>query len=162
VEISRYSKPSGTRSPDVPRRVLVWKGWNVNYTKCNTPLRAILTYRHRCRNFLHRCRYERDERWGLDDGTWSVLCHMYPHADVPVAQLSIDETQPPSFHFDAGRHLALLREEGVLVLAAATSCTTFTPMLGAGMCRNPTIGRFHPKPKFVSCFSQRNTNHSST
>jgi 4,5-DOPA dioxygenase extradiol len=59
-----------------------------------------------------------DESWGLDHGTWAVLRHMYPEADVPAVQLSIDASRPAEFHYEIGRQLAVLRGENVLVLGS--------------------------------------------
>jgi len=56
-----------------------------------------------------------DDSWGLDHGTWSVIKHLYPKADVPVIQLSLDYTKDPQYHYELAKELALLRRKGVLI-----------------------------------------------
>lgn len=72
----------------------------------------------RVRDLLAPTAVALDYRRGLDHGAWSVLCHVLPDADVPVVQLSIDETRPAHFHYELARRLAPLRDEGVLVVGS--------------------------------------------
>ena len=59
-----------------------------------------------------------DESWGLDHGTWAVLRHVFPGADIPIVQLSIDERQSPQFHYEIGKRLSPLRDEGILIVGS--------------------------------------------
>lgn len=59
-----------------------------------------------------------DAEWGLDHGTWAVLCRMYPGADLPVVQLSLDEQKPPAQHYALGQELKALRQKGVLIVGS--------------------------------------------
>lgn len=59
-----------------------------------------------------------DEKWGLDHGTWSVIRHLYPHADIPIIQMSLNSYQTPQYHYDLAKELKSLREKDVLIVAS--------------------------------------------
>lgn len=59
-----------------------------------------------------------DDSWGIDHGTWSVLVHMFPEADIPVVQLSVDRNLSPAQSYALGKKLGLLRKQGVLILGS--------------------------------------------
>ncbi|SMP30860.1 4,5-DOPA dioxygenase extradiol [Chryseobacterium profundimaris] len=61
---------------------------------------------------------EEDHSWGLDHGAWSVIKHMYPEAEIPVIQMSIDYSKPPQYHFDLAQKLNKLREKGILIIGS--------------------------------------------
>jgi 4,5-DOPA dioxygenase extradiol len=59
-----------------------------------------------------------DDKWGLDHGAWSVIKHLYPNADVPVIQMSLDYDQAPQYHYELARELSALRKKGVLIIGS--------------------------------------------
>ena len=69
-------------------------------------------------DLVHSTIVDLSHDWGLDHGTWTVVRHMYPEAEIPVLQLSMDYTQPPQYHYDLGKELFELRKKGVLIIGS--------------------------------------------
>lgn len=120
VCISAHWYVEGTRvtSMERPRTIHDFGGfprklYDVQYPAPGDPVLAA-----RMAELLKPTDVVQDESWGLDHGTWSVLVHIFPRADVPVIQLSIDENQPASTHYELGQRLSALREDGVLIVGS--------------------------------------------
>ena len=97
--------------------------YNMQYPASGNPELA-----RRLQKELKTTKLELDEKWGLDHGTWSVLVHMYPNADIPVLQLSLDRTKPPEFHFALGKELSQFRNqngENILFLGSGNIVHNF-------------------------------------
>ena len=110
-----YAPGTGVTITTAPRTIHDFGGFPRELYTVQYPAPGDPDLARRVQGMLAPLPVKLDNSWGLDHGTWSVLCHAYPDADIPVVQLSIDETQPASFHFEIGRKLAPLRDEGILI-----------------------------------------------
>ncbi|WP_052308949.1 4,5-DOPA-extradiol-dioxygenase [Runella slithyformis] len=82
------------------------------------PAPGSLTVAKETAALVHKTQVGLDHEWGLDHGTWTVVRHMYPTANIPVLQLSIDYTKPPRYHYELAKELAALRKKGVLIIGS--------------------------------------------
>ncbi len=87
--------------------------FDVQYPAPGNPILAEET-----RQIVHKTQVGLDHDWGLDHGTWTVVRHMYPEANIPVLQLSIDYDRPPQYHYELAKELAGLRKKGVLIIGS--------------------------------------------
>jgi 4,5-DOPA dioxygenase extradiol len=108
---------AATASP-APRTIHDFGGFPRELYEFQYPAPGDPALANRVRELLAPVQVGLDYRWGLDHGMWSVLCHVFPEADVPVVQLSIDETRPAAFHYELAKRLGGLRDEGVLVVGS--------------------------------------------
>jgi 4,5-DOPA dioxygenase extradiol len=101
-----------------PRTIHDFRGFPQELYQVRYPAPGSVELARRVRDVIAPVPVELDEGWGLDHGTWSVLSHVFPEADIPIVQLSIDERRPPVFHYEMGKRLSVLREEGFLVIGS--------------------------------------------
>lgn len=112
------SKGTLITAMDFPRTIHDFGGfppalYDIQYKAPGSPVLARETA-----SLVQRTHVEADHDWGLDHGTWTVVRHMYPEANIPVLQLSIDYSKTPQYHYDLARELHALRKKGVLIIGS--------------------------------------------
>ncbi|HUS10815.1 MAG TPA: 4,5-DOPA dioxygenase extradiol [Pyrinomonadaceae bacterium] len=113
-----YLPGTAVTAMNAPRTIHDFGGFPRELYEVQYPAPGSPELANRVRNLLAPLPVQLDEGWGLDHGTWSVLYHVFPEADIPVVQLSIDETREPQFHYELGKLLTPLRDEGVLIMGS--------------------------------------------
>jgi 4,5-DOPA dioxygenase extradiol len=113
-----FTKGTRVTAMDFPKTIHDFGGFpqelfDVQYKAPGNPVLAKETA-----ELLHSAHVELNHDWGLDHGTWTVVRHMYPGANIPVLQLSIDYTKGPQYHYDLAKELNALRKKGVLIIGS--------------------------------------------
>ncbi len=113
-----YIPGTSVTAMPAPRTIHDFGGFPPDLYEVDYPAPGDPALADRVRHMLAPMPVAPDRSWGLDHGTWTVLRHVFPRADIPVVQLSVDERQPAEFHYGIGKRLAPLRDEGVLIVGS--------------------------------------------
>jgi 4,5-DOPA dioxygenase extradiol len=118
--ISAHWETRGTwvTAMDQPRTIHDFGGFPPELYQAQYPAPGSRWLAEETKAAVHKVEVDLDQQWGLDHGCWSVLKQMYPQADLPVVQLSLDHFKPGPFHYDLAKELAPLRRQGVLIVAS--------------------------------------------
>jgi len=112
------SASSAVTEAQAPRQIYDFYGFPPELYQVQYPAPGSLPLAERIQKLIQTTSVKGDNSWGLDHGAWSVLCRMYPQADIPVLQLSMQYSRDGNLHYSMGRELAALRDEGVLIMGS--------------------------------------------
>ena len=101
-----------------PKMIYDMYGFPKELYQVKYPVKGAPNFASEVTKLITSTKVEKSTDWGLDHGTWSVLKHIYPKADVPTFQLSIDYNQPMQYHYDLAKQLKALRKKGVLIVGS--------------------------------------------
>ncbi len=118
--ISAHWFTSGTKvtAMETPPTIHDFGGFPRELFEVQYPAKGSPELAKKTKELLSPTLVELDQKWGLDHGAWSVIKHLYPNADVPVIQMSIDYTQPASYHYELAKRLNALRKKGILIIGS--------------------------------------------
>ena len=112
-----YTRGTLVQSAQQPRQVYDMYGFPPELYAVQYPVAGCAELSTRVQTLLDTS-VRVDDSWGIDHGTWTVLIHMFPNADIPVVQLSVDALSSPQSHYELGKRLQPLRDEGYLIFAS--------------------------------------------
>jgi 4,5-DOPA dioxygenase extradiol len=118
--ISAHWFTNGTKvtAMEMPKTIHDFGGFPQALFNVQYPAKGSPTLAKETKELLFPTEVALDNTWGLDHGAWSVLKHLYPNANIPVIQLSIDYTKPPQYHYELAKKLAVLRNKGILIVGS--------------------------------------------
>ncbi len=118
--VSAHWQTKGTflTAMEKPKTIHDFYGFPKELFNVQYPAPGSLALAEQAKNIIQKTEAQLDETWGLDHGCWSVVKQMYPDADVPVIEMSMDYTQSPQWHYELAKDLASLRKKGILIIGS--------------------------------------------
>ncbi|MDP2175227.1 MAG: 4,5-DOPA dioxygenase extradiol [Bacteroidota bacterium] len=113
-----YINKTAVTAMEMPKQIYDFGGFPKALYDVKYPALGSLLLANETKNTVKKVEVQLDETWGLDHGAWTVIKHLYPNADVPVVQMSIDYTKDAQFHFDLAKDLQALRSKGILIIGS--------------------------------------------